>query len=98
MKTPISYLLVASTELDDAIDWYEKKSSGLGSRFNDAVEALLNQIANQPNLYPVAIDDVRQAIVKKFPYTVIFRVFPDAILVIAIIHTSRDPAIWQSRV
>lgn len=35
--------------------------------------------------------------VKKFPYMVFYRVDDDQITVLAVYHTSRDPAGWQSR-
>jgi toxin ParE1/3/4 len=61
------------------------------------VQQVLDTIAAQPDRYPVVSGDVREAPVSRFPYCVYYRGKPDRIVVIAVFHTSRDPAIWQGR-
>ncbi len=34
---------------------------------------------------------------RRFPYIVVFRELHDAVYVIAVFHTSRDPLVWQRR-
>lgn len=48
-------------------------------------------------LHPVVKKDVRQAIVAKYPYFVYYREDDQSILVISILHTSRNPEIWCRR-
>jgi plasmid stabilization system protein ParE len=45
-----------------------------------------------------SIKDARQTTVKRFPYLVVYRILDKEIIVVAIVHTSRDPAVWQSRI
>ena len=33
-----------------------------------------------------------------YPYCVYYRIEEDRVLVLAVFHTARDPAIWQNRV
>jgi plasmid stabilization system protein ParE len=42
--------------------------------------------------------DIREAIVRRFPYCVYFRVRHGRLIVLSVFHTSRDPSTWQSRV
>ncbi len=42
--------------------------------------------------------DVRKAVVRRFPYVVLYREDAAEVVVIAVFHTSRDPSIWQARV
>jgi plasmid stabilization system protein ParE len=37
------------------------------------------------------------ALARRFPYLIIYRVFPDFISVVAVIHGKRHPRRWKSR-
>jgi len=65
--------------------------------FGAEVQAVLDTIAGRPDRYPVVVRDVREAPVARFPYCVYYRVRPGRVVVISVFHTSRDPAVWQSR-
>jgi toxin ParE1/3/4 len=41
--------------------------------------------------------DVRKAVVNRFPYVVLYREEPGALVVIAVFHAARDPNVWKSR-
>jgi plasmid stabilization system protein ParE len=97
MSLPLVFRAVAQAEFDDAATWYERQSPGLGADFVSEVQKVLDTISNQPQRYPLASGDVREAPVSRFPYCVYYRVKPDRIVVIAVFHTARDPAIWQAR-
>lgn len=98
MSLTIAYRPVARAEFDEATAWHERKKRGLGTRFVAAVQKVLDAITSNPQRYPVVFgDDVREGIVSRFSYCVYYRVKPGRIVVLAVFHTSRDPAIWQSR-
>jgi plasmid stabilization system protein ParE len=97
MSLPIRYRREARSEFDAAFDWYEAQRQGLGDEFSDEVRAVLDLIRQVPELHPVVYRDIRRAVVKRFPYTVYYRVESSRILVIAVIHNRRDPSVWQSR-
>jgi toxin ParE1/3/4 len=65
--------------------------------FVDEVQAALDAIADHPGRYAVASGDIREAPVNRFPYCVYYRVRAGRVVVVAIFHASRDPAVWQSR-
>ncbi len=98
MTREVVFRRPAELELDAAIDWYEKKARGLGERFARAVQRTIRRIVSHPKLFVVVRADVRLAIVGEFPFTVLFREIANAIVVLAIFHTSRDPRIWMDRV
>ena len=97
MSLPVVFRPAAEAEYLGAVAWYEGQRSGLGSDFEAEVQAILDTIANQPDRYPVAHRDTREAPVKRFPYCVYYRVRPDRIVILAVFHQSRDPAGWQDR-
>ncbi len=56
------------------------------------------RISEHPDWHPAVYGEVRKAAVKRFPYVVLYREDAGEIVVIAVFHTARDPAIWQARV
>jgi toxin ParE1/3/4 len=97
MSLPLVFRPVAQAEFDGAAAWYESLKPGLGGNFVAEVQQVLDNIASQPDRYPVASGDVREAPVSRFPYCVYYRVKPDRVVVIAVFHLARDPSIWQGR-
>jgi plasmid stabilization system protein ParE len=87
----------AEADLADALLWYEEQAAGLGLQFLRAVEARFASIVRSPELYPVVFRGVRRALVRRFPYSVFYRVDPDAITVLACVHSRSHPRRWQSR-
>jgi toxin ParE1/3/4 len=97
MSLPIVFRPAARAEYDAAVAWYEAQQPALGPAFESEVEAVLNQVAAQPARFPIAVLDVREAPVRRFPYCVYYRVRAGRLVVLAVFHTSRDPSVWQSR-
>jgi plasmid stabilization system protein ParE len=97
MRLPLVFRPVARAEFTDAAVWYESRRVGLGTDFIAKVQKVLDTITLQPFRYPVAYRDIREAPVSRFPYCVYYRIKPSRVVVIAVFHTSRDPAVWQAR-
>ena len=98
MSLSIIFKRIARAELDDAIDWYEQRSTGRGAAFAAAVRGILKEIADQPGRYAVVYRDVREALVPGYPYAIYYQEKTSQILVLSVFHSARDPAVWQSRV
>ncbi len=97
--TPTFYLIpAAERDLDEAASWYDDQRAGLGNELLDEAYEYFDRIADQPQIYAIVYRKARQAILNRFPYAVYFATEPKRIVVYAVIHTARDPAIWQSRV
>ena len=88
----------ADLDIEAAFLWYEKEQSGLGLEFLDELRAAYNRIVVGPYRYPHLRSGVRRALLKRFPYVVYFAVEPPVIVVLAVLHASRDPAEWQRRI
>ena len=88
---------IARSELAESSAWYESRKDGLGVELVMAVEAVFGEITTQPNRFPIAVGDIREAPVTGFPFCVYYRVRGDRVIVLAVFHTARDPSIWQSR-
>ena len=84
-------------DLQQNIDWYNERQSGLGSRFFKAVKEQIARIKKAPFGAAIRYEEVRCAKIKGFPYMVHFKIFPDinTIKITAIFSTHRDPKIWK---
>lgn len=87
----------AKADARDAFAWYEERSTGLGFEFLRALRAALSPLAREPRLFPVILDDIRRARLRRFPYSVLYVALDDATVVIAVMHDRRDPRRWQAR-
>lgn len=95
MKRELRYPV--EDELYEAALWYEEQRTGLDVDFLEAVENTLCHIEDTPLLYPVVYRDVRRALTDRFPFGVFYRVEGDTVVVLAIVHLHRDPAVWKRR-
>ena len=78
-------------EIEDAFEFYESKTKGLGSRFLKIVHLYLYKIRKNPGHFPVKKDKIREAYICKFPFIILYEIFNNTIVVYAVFHTSRDP-------
>ena len=43
----------ARAELIEAQDWYEDEATGLGRRFREAIDALVERMSDNPRQFPI---------------------------------------------
>jgi hypothetical protein len=88
---------LAAKEFDDAIEWYELQSKGLGERFKKAVINQIEKIKIHPRWYLIEDDIIYKAYVPKFPFKVLFTFENNIVTIWAIAHMHRKPWYWQHR-
>lgn len=88
----------AIAEFRAAAKFYETQHDGLGSRFINAVEATVARIVEAPSSWRIVEDDIRRGLTKVFPYAVLFSIEEDYILIVAVMHSRREPGYWRDRV
>ena len=97
MNLPVILSRLAQAEFDDAADWYEQQKAGQGMAFTYAVLQVLVGLGSRPEAHSEVNENVREALVTRHPYAVCYRPEPAQVTVLAVFHTSRDPAEWQGR-
>lgn len=97
MSLPVVTRPAAATEIETAYRWYEKERAGLGFEFLEAVDKLVRTIAENPERSPVIRKDVRRAVLRRFPYSIFYRIVSGHIVVIACFHGKRNPKVWRGR-
>jgi toxin ParE1/3/4 len=88
----------ALAEFREAAEYYESCQSQLGHRFTDSIESGIQQICEEPQRWRVFEGDVRRYLVHVFPYAILFSTEREHILIIAVMHCSREPGSWKSRI
>ena len=96
MTLHIVLLASAEADLADAKDWYRQNDPALEDDFAACVHETMERILRHPTAYE-AEGPFRRALVKRFPYRVVYRPTTSQIVVVAVLHTSRDPRVWQER-
>jgi len=88
----------ARAEFLAAVEYYEECQIGLGRRFRDAVKTELEHISEMPFRFRVLHAPFRRCLIPRFPYSIIFSIEPQFILVIAVAHAKRKPGYWHERI
>lgn len=92
-------LAAAEDEANEAFDWYQSERYGLGDEFRNELKLALDRIVSRPLQFGVIYgSDIRRAGIDRFPYSIMFKIENDLILILAIFHEKRNPAIWRRRV
>jgi len=81
----------AELDIDEQAEYYEGEQEGLGGRYVRAVFDQIDVIASHPLKHREEIDDVRVALVPKFPFGIFFVVEGDEVVVLAVLDLRRSP-------
>jgi plasmid stabilization system protein ParE len=87
----------ARADLVAAIRWYGFNAPHVVPHFRDALRTAVARIAENPKQFPASPANTRRALLRRFPYIVVFRETSQAVYVVAVFHTHRDPLTWQRR-
>jgi plasmid stabilization system protein ParE len=91
-KFQVVILEKAFHEIENARDYYENNQINLGTSFTNEVFSILEILESNPLLFPVKFKNIREAVINKFPFVVIFEVLPNnEIIVLSVFHFRRNP-------
>ena len=86
----------AWTEMLDAKQWYESQQSGVGERFENAIIRTFALVLERPMMYPFDDEfDARRAVVKDFPYIVLYRVAGNEVWIVAVFDGRQRGPQWR---
>ena len=88
----------ARVDLREGKAFYKRRSPLAAIAFAQQIEAALARIAETPQRYPVGEHGTREHVLpSRLPYTVVYRVNANVIVVVAVAHQSREPGYWHQR-
>ena len=94
MSLPVVYRRKVGRDLAAAFGYYEDQIEDLGEKFLTAVDSTFDAIEHFPEMFARIHGEVRRALVSRFPYAVFYRVESRQVVVLTVLHTSRDPNVW----
>jgi plasmid stabilization system protein ParE len=80
----------AIEDIRGAREWYASRS------FNE-IEDGLRKIAKRPEAWPVFLHGTRRFLLRRYPYSLVYRLKPSIIEVVAVAHGKRRPGFWRER-
>jgi toxin ParE1/3/4 len=81
----------------EAFDYYESKRKGLGLRFLDDWETHVDIINQDPLLFQKKHKNFRQALIKPYPYHIIYEVEGNLISIYKVIYAGRSSFIRYNK-
>ncbi len=94
----VELLEPASIELDDAIEYYNQQAAELGIKFFDEVLETIELISLFPQSWSRNTKNTRKAVLRKFPFNLIYSIYEDKIYILAVAHQNREPEYWIDRI
>ncbi len=89
----VEYHPAVVSDLNQGFSWYETHHAGLGAQFREEVYTAIDSIRENPKRYPRFRGGVRQCLVHRFPWTILYRVIKRraTVRVLVIRHQRRQP-------
>ena len=97
MPRALEYLADALAEAEAAAHWYAERSPSAALAFSEELDAAESAIARLPEAWPPYEAGTRRYLLRRFPFSVVYRVEPTRIVVVAVAHARRRPSYWRSR-
>ena len=94
----IRFLTIAQRELEEAIEYYNAESPGLGEQFLLEIVNALEHIRQYPEAWSAYTANTRRCQTRRFPYAVVYMAWKSEIIVVAVAHLHREPGYWRDRV
>ncbi len=93
----LTYHPEAEAELVAAAEFYESRSPTLGEEFLREFDVAISEVQKNPTLWTVVEGDVRCHTIRRFPFSIYYRVLEDELRILVIHHHNRHPEYWRHR-
>jgi plasmid stabilization system protein ParE len=84
-------------DIEEIVLWYEMQRIGLSYDFELCLEAGIDEITRNPEIFQKKYKTVKIRFISRFPYGIHYLFDENEITVIGIFHTSRSPKNWSKR-
>lgn len=87
----------ALEEYREAALWYAERDQNVASRFIACIENAVEQVVESPQRWRVIDEDIRRCLTHVVPYAILYTIENDFVLIVAVMHASREPGYWKQR-
>jgi plasmid stabilization system protein ParE len=88
---------LADRELNEAAQYYDRETPGLGVSFLEEVDRCLQSIEAHPEAGMILRGSVRRRLLRRFPYALLYKIKPSGIRILAVMNLRRRPTYWVGR-
>lgn len=74
-----------------AYEYYEGNKTGLGKRFLNVLDYYFDRIQKYPEHYQIKTKPYREAVIKDFPFVLIYEIEETRVIVYAVFNTWKNP-------
>jgi len=89
----VRFLTLAQQEVDEAVVWFEERAEGKGLDFLDELDRIVRLVRAFPFASPQIDDEIRRRLFARFPYSLIYGIDHNTIVVIAVAQLSSRTSI-----
>ena len=93
----VRFLTLAQQEIDETVVWFNERQQGKGLEFLAELDLVVRLIMTYPFSSPEIEPEIRRCLFFRFPYSLIYGIEADTVVVIAVSHTHREPRYWIDR-
>jgi plasmid stabilization system protein ParE len=87
----------ASKDYAAAFAWYCARGTALASDFEREIDRGIRLVFRNPLRWPKFDDQRRRLVVRKFPYSIIYELHGNDVVILAVAHGKRRPNYWRER-
>jgi hypothetical protein len=88
----------AEDEFLHAVDYYEDIQSHLGLEFASEDYEDIERIESFPQAWQKMTSKTRRCLINRFPFGVIYHIKDDTLIIVAVMHLSKQPNYWKERI
>src|SRR3954468_16103958 len=88
----------AFEEYLQAASWYAERNPSIALGFVESVEDAIKRILDAPKRWRIIHEDIRRCLTRVFSYAILYTIEAEYVLIVAVMHCSREPGYWRPRV
>jgi plasmid stabilization system protein ParE len=87
----------AIADAQQAYHWYRKENDNAAKAFRLEVERAIDLISKNPLRWPAYLHGTRRYLLKRFPFSIVYRHTGPSVQILAVAHGRRKPGYWRQR-
>lgn len=96
-RLPLEVHPSALAEAQAAYRWYNERSETIAKTFLADLDSAVELISEDPMRWPAYLDRARRFLLRRFPFSIIYRQSEEIVQILAVAHERRKPGYWESR-
>ncbi len=85
----------AETDIAEAFEWYRGRSATAADAFRTEALDAIDRLSDTPTRWRMNEDGTRRRVLRHFPFSLVFEVLRDTVVILAVAHDRRQPGYWR---